>query len=181
MASSPGIVMELEPPNQWRQHSGFRQPALRGPRRRLRFIWHSLQWKRAVREARRRWSRTGLIPRPPGRRWTPMRRPLSRSSSNSLYDKELVTFEEGRIAYDHPYAAGFIKLNALRLRVAAKPDQRSLPPPRNGSARTHKAGPCLPRYCKGTDAASPPPSGWGSPLPRRGRHSVRTLFALRVV
>ena len=29
----------------------------------------------------------------------------------------LVTFEEGKVAYDHRDAAGFIRLNALRLRT----------------------------------------------------------------
>ncbi len=42
-----------------------------------------------------------------------------RSSPNSLYDQELVTFEDGAVAYDHRDAAGFIKLNALRLRTLA--------------------------------------------------------------
>jgi argininosuccinate synthase len=40
-----------------------------------------------------------------------------RESLYSLYDQELVTFEEGAVAYDHRDAAGFIKLNALRLRT----------------------------------------------------------------
>ncbi len=48
-----------------------------------------------------------------------------RTSPYSLYDQDLVTFEEGKVAYDHRDAAGFIKLNALRLRVAAKRDQRT--------------------------------------------------------
>src|SRR5438874_3880003 len=43
---------------------------------------------------------------------------IGRSSPYSLYDQELVTFEEGKVAYDHRDATGFIKLNALRLRVA---------------------------------------------------------------
>ncbi|MCX8504615.1 MAG: argininosuccinate synthase, partial [Beijerinckiaceae bacterium] len=38
-------------------------------------------------------------------------------SPYSLYDQDLVTFEEGAVAYDHRDAAGFIKLNALRLRT----------------------------------------------------------------
>ena len=50
---------------------------------------------------------------------------IGRESPYSLYDQELVTFEEGKVAYDHRDAAGFIKLNALRLRVAAKRDRRS--------------------------------------------------------
>ena len=50
---------------------------------------------------------------------------IGRESPYSLYDQELVTFEEGKVAYDHRDAAGFIKLTALRLRVAAKRDRRS--------------------------------------------------------
>ncbi|KUL97391.1 MULTISPECIES: argininosuccinate synthase [Bosea] len=42
---------------------------------------------------------------------------IGRSSPYSLYDQDLVTFEEGAVAYDHRDAAGFIKLNALRLRT----------------------------------------------------------------
>jgi len=49
---------------------------------------------------------------------------IGRESPNSLYDQDLVTFEEGVQAYDHTDAAGFIKLNALRLRVLAKRDRR---------------------------------------------------------
>jgi argininosuccinate synthase len=48
---------------------------------------------------------------------------IGRESPYSLYDQDLVTFEEGKVAYDHRDAAGFIKLNALRLRVAAKRDR----------------------------------------------------------
>ena len=49
---------------------------------------------------------------------------IGRDSPNSLYDQDLVTFEEGVQAYDHKDAEGFIKLNALRLRVLAKRDAR---------------------------------------------------------
>ena len=49
---------------------------------------------------------------------------IGRTSPYSLYDQELVTFEEGAVAYDHRDAAGFIKLNALRLRVTANRDKR---------------------------------------------------------
>ena len=42
---------------------------------------------------------------------------IGRDSIYSLYDKELVTFEEGAVAYDHRDAEGFIKLTALRLRT----------------------------------------------------------------
>jgi argininosuccinate synthase len=51
---------------------------------------------------------------------------IGRTSPYSLYDQDLVTFEEGKVAYDHRDAGGFIKLNALRLRVLAKRDQRDL-------------------------------------------------------
>lgn len=43
-----------------------------------------------------------------------------RSDSDSLFDSAVVTFEEDAGAYDQKDAAGFIKLNALRLRTAAQ-------------------------------------------------------------
>ena len=49
---------------------------------------------------------------------------IGRESRYSLYDQDLVTFEEGAVAYDQRDAAGFIKLNALRLRVLANRDRR---------------------------------------------------------
>src|SRR6195952_3231992 len=49
---------------------------------------------------------------------------IGRTSPYSLYDQELVTFEEGKVAYDQRDASGFIKLNALRLQVKARRDQR---------------------------------------------------------
>jgi argininosuccinate synthase len=39
-----------------------------------------------------------------------------RKSPNSLYDEDIVTFEEDNV-YDQRDAEGFIKLNALRLRL----------------------------------------------------------------
>jgi len=45
---------------------------------------------------------------------------VGRESELSLYDQDLVTFEEGTGGYDQRDAAGFIRLNALRLRIAAK-------------------------------------------------------------
>ncbi len=42
---------------------------------------------------------------------------LGRKSANSLYSAEIVTFEEDAV-YDQHDAEGFIKLNALRLRIA---------------------------------------------------------------
>jgi len=44
---------------------------------------------------------------------------VGRSSEQSLYSKDLVTFEDDHGAYDQKDAAGFIKLNALRLRTLA--------------------------------------------------------------
>ena len=49
---------------------------------------------------------------------------IGRESRYSLYDQDLVTFEEGAVAYDQRDAAGFIKLNALRLRVLANRDKK---------------------------------------------------------
>ncbi len=42
-----------------------------------------------------------------------------KSESNSLFDASIATFEDDAGAYDQKDAEGFIKLNALRLRVAA--------------------------------------------------------------
>jgi argininosuccinate synthase len=49
---------------------------------------------------------------------------VGRESPYSLYDQDLVTFEEGAVAYDQRDAAGFIKLNALRLRTLGKRARR---------------------------------------------------------
>jgi argininosuccinate synthase len=43
-----------------------------------------------------------------------------KSESDSLFDESIATFEDDAGAYDQKDAAGFIKLNALRLRIAAK-------------------------------------------------------------
>jgi len=50
---------------------------------------------------------------------------IGRESPHALYDQDLVTFEEGSSSYDQRDAAGFIRLNALRLRVQAKRDARA--------------------------------------------------------
>jgi len=42
------------------------------------------------------------------------------SATDSLFDESIATFEDDKGAYDQKDAAGFIKLNALRLRIAAK-------------------------------------------------------------
>ena len=41
------------------------------------------------------------------------------SKTDSLFDSTIATFEDDAGAYDHKDAAGFIKLNALRMRIAA--------------------------------------------------------------
>ena len=43
-----------------------------------------------------------------------------KSENDSLFDESIATFEDDAGAYDQKDAAGFIKLNALRLRIAAK-------------------------------------------------------------
>lgn len=47
------------------------------------------------------------------------------SDSNSLYDDNIATFEDDGGAYNQKDAEGFIKLNALRLRTAAKLKEKS--------------------------------------------------------
>src|ERR1700682_5126509 len=49
---------------------------------------------------------------------------IGRESPYSLYNQDLVTFEEGAVAYDHRDAAGFIRLNALRLRTLGQRKRR---------------------------------------------------------
>jgi len=45
---------------------------------------------------------------------------VGRMSDNSLFDENIATFEEDGGAYNQKDAEGFIKLNALRMRIAAK-------------------------------------------------------------
>jgi argininosuccinate synthase len=45
---------------------------------------------------------------------------VSRVSKNSLFDARISTFEDDKGAYNQADAGGFIKLNALRMRIAAK-------------------------------------------------------------
>jgi argininosuccinate synthase len=48
-----------------------------------------------------------------------------RESPTSLYSSTLVTFEDDRGAYDQKDAAGFIRLNALRLRTLGQRDRKA--------------------------------------------------------
>jgi argininosuccinate synthase len=43
-----------------------------------------------------------------------------KSESDSLFDESIATFEDDAGAYNQKDAEGFIKLNALRLRIGAK-------------------------------------------------------------
>ncbi len=45
---------------------------------------------------------------------------VGRQSPDSLFDEDIATFEDDAGAYDQKDAEGFIKLNALRLRIAAR-------------------------------------------------------------
>ena len=48
---------------------------------------------------------------------------IGRRSAHSLYSEKVVTFEDDQGAYDQRDAAGFIKLNALRLRLLGRRDR----------------------------------------------------------
>jgi argininosuccinate synthase len=47
-----------------------------------------------------------------------------RSSKDSLFDPRIATFDDDRGAYQQADAAGFIRLNALRMRIAARKGRR---------------------------------------------------------
>jgi argininosuccinate synthase len=47
-----------------------------------------------------------------------------RSSKDSLFDPRIATFDDDRGAYNQADAAGFIRLNALRMRIAARKGRR---------------------------------------------------------
>jgi len=49
---------------------------------------------------------------------------IGRRSEDSLFDERIATFEDDAGAYDQADAGGFIKLNALRLRLAALRDKK---------------------------------------------------------
>lgn len=49
---------------------------------------------------------------------------IGRESPNSLYVPQVVTFEDDAGAYNQADAQGFIRLNALRLRLAAARGRR---------------------------------------------------------
>ena len=58
---------------------------------------------------------------------------IGRTSDHSLYDQDLVTFEEGSSSYDQRDAAGFIRLNALRLQIIGQREKRLSAPAQAGA------------------------------------------------
>ena len=50
---------------------------------------------------------------------------VGRKSDNSLFDESIATFEDDKGAYNQKDAEGFIKLNALRLRIAGRKRAKS--------------------------------------------------------
>jgi len=51
---------------------------------------------------------------------------VGRKSENSLFDEAIATFEDDEGSYDQADAEGFIKLNALRLRIASQKGRKLL-------------------------------------------------------
>src|SRR5215467_13673309 len=69
-----------------------------------------------------------------------------RESDKSLYSSNLVTFEDDKGAYDQKDAAGFIRLNALRLRTLGQRNRRGeQPEPANRKASMPLRPLCCPR------------------------------------
>ena len=52
---------------------------------------------------------------------------VGRKSDNSLFDEAIATFDDDEGAYNQADAEGFIKLNALRLRIASQKGRKLLP------------------------------------------------------
>src|SRR5262249_58477137 len=66
-----------------------------------------------------------------------------RESHKSLYSSNLVTFEDDKGAYDQKDAAGFIRLNALRLRSLGQRHRRGEKPGAQSASRSPQPQPCL--------------------------------------
>ena len=67
-----------------------------------------------------------------------------RSRTDSLYRPDLATFEDDRGAYDQRDAEGFIRLNALRMRVAAAAAGAPPPPSADPAGRIPSRGETIP-------------------------------------
>ncbi|MDT3679801.1 MAG: argininosuccinate synthase [Burkholderiaceae bacterium] len=80
---------------------------------------------------------------------------VSRSSPDSLFDARISTFEDDEGAYDQADAGGFIKLNALRLRIAAnKAAGRAGRPAKAASKGAAKSSQAAARASKAEGAAA---------------------------
>src|SRR5690606_11854503 len=60
---------------------------------------------------------------------------VGRSSPQSLFDSRIATFDDDAGAYDQADAEGFIKLNALRLRIGARQAARRAAPAKAGARK----------------------------------------------
>ena len=105
---------------------------------------------------------------------------IGRDSPHSLYDQDLVTFEEGAVAYDHHDAGGFIKLNALRLQDAGEAEEEG----REGmiSRRRARVGSSFSRFLHGparprAPTTAPRPSG---PAALRWKRRTRSRSSPRI-
>ena len=91
---------------------------------------------------------------------------VGRESPYSLYDQDLVTFEEGEVAYDQRDAAGFIRLNALRLRTLW------------GSGGRNSAGQIVRQFARGNYSACMPLAR--RPQGRASRRGVARVSRFRI-
>ena len=73
---------------------------------------------------------------------------VGRKSDDSLFDANIATFEEDGGAYNQADAGGFIKLNALRMRIAAA---RAAP----SSDKLTRLSQPTPAMCRGCTSALP--------------------------
>ena len=104
---------------------------------------------------------------------------IGRDSPYSLYDQDLVTFEEGAVAYDHRDAAGFIKLNALRLRTLGQRKKNATCNVR-ASARVVQGRRCRSCRCRLMLPSAAAHSDWFR-LPRWPPCSPRAATPIRLV
>ena len=93
---------------------------------------------------------------------------VSRKSADSLFDARISTFEDDQGAYDQADAGGFIRLNALRLRIAAdKAAARGSGAARAPAARKPVAAPAR------KPAAAPRKASGATPGPARARKAAK--------
>src|SRR5690606_23002119 len=63
---------------------------------------------------------------------------VGRSSPQSLFDSRIATFDDDAGAYDQADAEGFIKLNALRLRIGARQATKNARKPASKASKASK-------------------------------------------